>query len=136
MKRVATLACLMLATLPDWSARCFGDDKRSQLVSKRGTLVCTVSRGPVCPVERVDQPCPPQPLEGMTLKIIARRSGKVFSVLTGKNGVAKIVLAPGVYRVEMQPKPVLGSAKDLPTTVTITPGATVKIRVNVDSGIR
>ena len=72
----------------------------------------------------------------MRLKIIAGRNGKVFSMLTDKNGVGKIVLAPGAYRVEMQPKPELGFTKDLPTNITITPGATVNLHVNVDSGIR
>jgi hypothetical protein len=72
----------------------------------------------------------------MRLKIIGRPSGKVFTVLTDKNGVGKISLQPGTYRVEMQPKPELGIARDLPANVTITTGATVTLHVNVDSGIR
>ena len=133
MKLIAILACLLLSILPAGSVRCLGDDDPAD---PRGTLVCTVTRGPVCPVERVDQPCPPQPLEGMRLKIIGRPGAKVFTVLTDKNGVGKVSLPAGAYRVEMQPKPELGFTKDLPANVTITPGATVNLHVNVDSGIR
>jgi hypothetical protein len=104
-----------------------------------GTLVGRVSIGPICPVEREDQPCPVPP---------AVYAGVDVLVLTelGNDPIARIDLDDagryrkdlpgGSYRVTLEHE--LGIPPgDSPThVVTIRPGQTTDLDFEIDTGIR
>ena len=61
---------------------------------------------------------------------------EVQSVVTDAQGIYRISLPPGTYRVTMEPIPGVGLTKDLPATVTITKGQETLLDIYIDTGIR
>jgi hypothetical protein len=102
-----------------------------------GTLTGPVSIGPLCPLE----PCTMSPEQ--LAAIFAARTVTVRSPagdliaaqhpdpLTGYS----ISLRPGVYRVDIVPGG-MHVSPDLPKSVTIRPGETVRVDITIDTGIR
>ena len=95
----------------------------------------TVQAGPTCPVERINSPCPPQPLAATV--VVRDGSGtEVTRFHSGADGRFKVDLAPGSYTLVglnigtgFLPRPI-------PTSVAVTRGAYTSINVEYDSGIR
>ena len=94
-----------------------------------------VQAGPTCPVERIDSPCPPRPLEA-TVVVRDTSGAEVTRFHSGADGRFKVDLAPGSYSIVglnigtgFLPRPI-------PTSVTVTQGTYTSINVRYDSGIR
>ena len=91
--------------------------------------------GPMCPVMRVDDPCPDQPFTA-TLLIRDSQGRELCTVSSGDDGRFQVDLPPGSYEVV----PVAGSASGLPFAatqwVTVVPGQYTELTIAYDSGIR
>ena len=102
-----------------------------------GTLAGNVSIGPLCPVE----PCS-IPADRLAEAYAARPitvstpSGTTVTRFTADpvTGYA-VSLPPGTYVVDI-PHQGIGGSHDLPKTVTIRSGETVRLDIAIDTGIR
>lgn len=93
--------------------------------------------GPTCPVQRVGEPCPDQPLGGAMLQIVTDPGGKEVSTLRADAaGRFKKALKPGNYRVRFVPEPGKPGMSGGDVGVTVTEHRFTSIIVSVDSGIR
>jgi hypothetical protein len=103
-----------------------------------GVLEGHVTIGPICPVERPDQPCPVPPEAYAARKII------VYTADRGRRGATVSIDGTGHYRVELEPGRYvvdfnhagIDTSKSLPTVVEIQPARTVTLDVDIDTGIR
>ena len=92
-----------------------------------------VTAGPTCPVERPDQPCPPQPVSA---RIDARTSSDVTVASTHSDSYGRYVLdlSPGSYAL------VIGFSSGWPlcpdTPITVQPGSATRADISCDTGIR
>lgn len=107
----------------------------------KGTIEGTMTIGPVCPVERADNPCKPTPEMFAARKINVYRSDKITFVITmtpDANGNFSTLLAVGNYYVTMADPSTsrVGGVSGLPATVTIKAGETVRLSIDIDTGIR
>jgi hypothetical protein len=102
-----------------------------------GTLTGKVSIGPLCPVE----PCT-IPHDRLVAAYAARPitistpGGIVVTTVTAdpESGYT-VALKPGTYVVAI-PKQGIGGSPDLPATVIIRSGETVRLDISIDTGIR
>ncbi len=103
---------------------------------EEGFLEGQVSIGPLCPVE----PCniTSEQLE----KIYDARKIFIYSddtlvkeIKLNKTGNYKVELNPGKYMVDIDQFGI-GGSKDLPKEVKIESGKTIKLDINIDTGIR
>lgn len=95
----------------------------------RGTVVL----GPMCPVERVESPCPDRPLQATV--VASDTSGRrVASVRSAGDGAFSIPLAPGRYVLTASGAGEMRFAR--PVGVTVLGGTWTRAVVRVDSGIR
>lgn len=96
--------------------------------------------GPICPVERIDNPCKPTPQMFAEKKIVVYKGDPKILVKTltpDANGKFSTSLPAGLYYVELmnnvlRPATVLG----VPATVTIQKNATYHMDINIDTGLR
>ena len=90
--------------------------------------------GPMCPVMRVDEPCPDQPFAA-TLIVRDSQGRELCAVSSGEDGHFLVGLPPGSY--ELTP---LTGPGDLPSAasqwVAVAPGQYTDVTVSYDSGIR
>ena len=89
--------------------------------------------GPMCPVVRVDDPCPDAPHQAW-IRVLSSSGAQVARVRSGADGRFRVGLAPGSYRVVGEggsPLP-RGSEEE----VTVTKGVWVPLTLFFDSGIR
>lgn len=93
----------------------------------------TISAGPTCPVERVDHPCPPRPVEA---EVDARRStGEVVGATrSDAQGRYAIALPAGSYTLSV----VVNNGQPwCPTTdVQVHDGRVTRADISCDTGIR
>jgi hypothetical protein len=91
--------------------------------------------GPMCPVMRVDEPCPDQPFAA-TLLIRDSQGRELCTVASGEDGRFQVDLPPGSYEVV----PLAGGASGLPFAaaqwVAVAPDQYTAVIVSYDSGIR
>jgi hypothetical protein len=102
-----------------------------------GTLTGNVSIGPLCPVE----PCT-VPQDRLVAAYAARpitistpAGTVVTTVIADPETGYKVALKPGTYVVDIQHQGI-GGSRELPTTVTIRRGETVRLDISIDTGIR
>jgi hypothetical protein len=115
----------------------FGGVLPAETGNKTGTLTGKVSIGPLCPVE----PCtvPHDRLVAVYAAhpiTISTPSGTVVTTVTAdpESGYT-VALKPGMYVVAI-PKQGIGGSPELPATVTIRSGETVRLDISIDTGIR
>ncbi len=91
-----------------------------------------VTAAPTCPVERIDQLCPPRPVSA---KIDARtRAGKaVAATHTDPDGRYTLVLPAGTFILTVR---TTGLPRCPPTPVTVHSGPGVSADIRCDTGIR
>lgn len=93
-----------------------------------------VERGPTCPVETQDSPCPPAPAAGVTVEIRQHGEVVVSSTTTDADGRFDLAAPAGVVEV------VASSNDGLPSedieTLTLDPGDDVEVELTLDTGIR
>ena len=102
-----------------------------------GTLTGNVTIGPLCPVE----PCTLS--QDRLIAAYAARpitisapSGSVVATVTADPETGYSVdLMPGSYLVDV-PHQGIGGTRELPETVTIRSGETVRLNISIDTGIR
>jgi len=101
-----------------------------------GTLAGNVTIGPLCPVE----PCSISrdqivaAYAARPLMINTPGGAFVGSVTADPDTGYSISLRPGTYIVDIQPQGI--GASDLPKTVTVRAGETVRLDIDINSGIR
>ena len=92
-----------------------------------------VTAGPTCPVEREDQPCPPNPVK--RVRIDASTHGRVAgSAVTDDDGRYAITLEPGDYVVHVETDGMFPRCPD--TDVHVSPGSAATADIACDTGIR
>ncbi|MDO8583751.1 MAG: hypothetical protein Q7R83_01070 [bacterium] len=110
----------------------------STSITGTGTFVGTMTIGPICPVERVDQPCLPTPEMFAAHKVFiynVDRSKLITTLIPDAKGNFTTVLPEGAYTVDVVHQAV-GFVRGAPSTVTIISGETVTISMDIDTGIR
>jgi hypothetical protein len=102
-----------------------------------GTLTGNVSIGPLCPVE----PCT-VPHDRLVTAYAARPIsistpvGTVVTTVTADPDTGySVALKPGTYVIDIRHQGI-GGSKDLPATVTLRGGETVRLDISIDTGIR
>ncbi len=106
-----------------------------------GTLSGTMTIGPICPVEQVDNPCKPAPEMYAARKVAVYASDKktlIDTLTPDANGKFSTDLAPGTYYVAMANSTSggVGSTSGVPTTIVIKSGETTTLHIDIDTGIR
>ena len=102
-----------------------------------GTLTGNVSIGPLCPVE----PCNVSPdrlaaaYAAWPITISLPDGNVVTTVVADPVTGYSVPLPPGTYVVDI-PHQGVGGSRDLPKTVIIRSGETVRLDISVDTGIR
>jgi hypothetical protein len=89
--------------------------------------------GPMCPVVRVDDPCPDAPHEAW-IRVLSSGGAQVARVRSGTDGRFRVGLAPGTYRVVGESGTPLprGSEEE----VTVTKSVWTPLTLLFDTGIR
>lgn len=103
-----------------------------------GTLDGTMTIGPICPVERIDQPCTPTPEMYAARKVFVYAKGKqtLLRTLTpDAEGKFHTTLPEGTYFVDMEHQGI-GRTSGVPATVHIASGESATLAITVDTGIR
>ena len=124
---------LVLAVLLAAGAGCSGGP-----VTPKGTLQGQVTIGPICPVERPDQPCLPTPETYAARKVLVYGpdgTTLVETVPLNQTGYYRVQLDPGTYVVDINHVGIDRSS-DVPRTVTIHSGETITLDIAIDTGIR
>jgi len=105
--------------------------------SPAGTLTGYVSIGPLCPVEPCSVPHD---------RLVAAYAARPITISTpGGSAVATVIadpetgytvsLKPGTYVIDIHHQGI-GGSRDLPATVTLRSGETVRLNISIDTGIR
>ncbi len=94
-----------------------------------------VTIGPMCPVERIGQPCPDRPFQAEV--IVTDSTGDIVARgETDTAGSIRLPLFPGAYQLEARSP----DGKAFPRAATIefhvTPGRWTQVALSLDSGIR
>ena len=104
----------------------------------RGTLQGQVTIGPICPVERPDQPCTPTPDTYATRKVLvlsADGATLIATVSLNQTGYYRVELEPGTYVVDIK-RAGIDRSPDVPRTITLDTGETYTLDIDIDTGIR
>jgi len=109
-------------------------------VTQKGTLKGHMTIGPICPVERIDNPCLPTPEMYASKKIYIYKADmlsklRVATITPDAKGNFSIVLPVGNYSANMDSMSV-GSITGIPEIIKIVNGGVVVLDINVDTGIR
>ncbi len=94
----------------------------------------TITLGPTCPVQRVDQPCPDKPYQ---TTFLITKSGESKPVAIGQSNLAgmfSIGLVPGSYTMTFNEVKTL--PRCAPQTFEVTQDTYTKLSISCDSGIR
>jgi hypothetical protein len=102
-----------------------------------GTISGDVVAGPTCPVESIDNPCPPKPVPDRDVSIQTPSGVEVAHTVTDGNGHFTVRLAAGAYVVRVATGPgKLGLEQTTPGDVTVVAGQTSHVQIELDTGIR
>ena len=104
----------------------------------KGTLQGQVTIGPICPVERPDQPCTPSPDAYAARKVLVFSSDggtRVATVPLNETGYYRVDLDPGTYVVDIN-RVGIDRSPDVPRTITLAAGETITLDIDIDTGIR
>lgn len=104
--------------------------------ARMGTLTGAVTLGPVSPVQGPGSKPAQVPAPGVKLLVYTSARQEAAAVTTDAAGQFRCDLPPGTYRLEMVPRKGKEFTKDLPATVTITPGQETRLDIRLDTGMR
>ncbi len=143
LKNSGQVACTMEAKIcPDGSAvgrigpNC--EFAACPAASGNGTLDGVMTIGPICPVERIDNPCKPTAEMFAARKVFIYSPDKKTLMMTltpDAEGKFTAKLVAGDYWIDMVHQGI-GATKGVPTIINIKAGGTTSIVINVDTGIR
>ena len=126
---------LFLGFLPTIYARDLGTG-RPLKVSDSG-IEGKVVKGPMCPVERLDQPCPDKAVEAEIEIQGQDDQDNKLRIRSGKDGRFRIDLTPGKYTLTpISPNPGAPPRAPGPQSVTVESGKYTQVTIKYDSGIR
>ncbi|OGZ06506.1 MAG: hypothetical protein A2942_04835 [Candidatus Lloydbacteria bacterium RIFCSPLOWO2_01_FULL_50_20] len=103
-----------------------------------GALEGTMTIGPICPVELVGEPCSPtaEMYAARKVFVFSKDRKKLIKTLTpDAQGKFRTTLPGGTYVIDMEPEGI-GGINGVPATVSIVPGKSVSLVIDVDTGIR
>ncbi|MFA5872715.1 MAG: hypothetical protein WC832_02000 [Anaerolineales bacterium] len=89
--------------------------------------------GPMCPVVRLDQPCPDQPYQS-TLTVLNPTGKMIAQVQADVKGLYRLALLPGDYIIHPESPNVMPHAQD--QLFSVLAGQFTKLDIVYDSGIR
>ena len=133
----APIIIILVVTIIAFAIVMFGGGLPAETGNKTGTLTGKVSIGPLCPVEPCTIP---------HVRLVAAYAARPITISTPDGIVVTTVTAdpesgymvalkPGTYVVAI-PKLGIGGSQELPATVTIRSGETVRLDISIDTGIR
>ncbi|MGH9275771.1 MAG: META domain-containing protein [Acidimicrobiales bacterium] len=93
----------------------------------------TITAGPTCPVERPDQPCPPQPL-AVHILAIGSDGTTVAETESAGDGSYQMALPAGHYTLRVDTGGTFPTCPD--SEVTVEAGAQAVVDITCDTGIR
>lgn len=99
-----------------------------------GVLSGSVAIGPLCPVEPCDQPV--GNLYSSRSLLLEGESGGTSKLTLRADGRFYAVLPAGLYTIDLTECEFLGCSTLLPLTVTIKPGETTTVDIDIDTGVR
>ena len=128
---IIALVVIILAVVLALNAGMFQNEDAS------GTLTGTVTIGPLCPVEPCSVPRDQVVAAYAARPLLIMTKGGTFvqSVTADPDTGYSISLRPGTYVVDIAHQGI-GGSPDLPKTVTIRAGETVRLDIDIDTGIR
>jgi hypothetical protein len=97
-----------------------------------------VKIGPICPVERADNPCPTPPSAYAARKILVmdeQGTKELFSVDIDAQGLYVIDLVPARYLINLK-RAGIDRTSDLPKVVEIHANSVTTLNVTIDTGLR
>ena len=109
--------------------------KKTVSLSK-GTVTGKVTIGPICPVNRVGEPCIISPETYTSRNVVVygpNESVKISETALRSDGTYNLSLAPGNYWLQIAPAGI-GSGEKKPITLSLH--KTVTLNFDIDSGIR
>jgi len=112
--------------------------KSTSTLELPGFLKGNITIGPICPVERVDNPCKPTPEMYAARKIFVYNQTKtllVKEITPGPDGGYKTDLPPGAYIIDVAHSGI-GFARGVPAHIKIESGKTITLDIDIDTGIR
>jgi hypothetical protein len=102
-----------------------------------GTLTGDVVAGPTCPVEQVNNPCPPKIIADREVKILTTSGQVAATATTDAQGHFSVSLPPGAYVVQVTIVPgQVGMRQTTPGDVNVASGQSSYIKIELDTGIR
>ena len=115
-----------------WSGAGCGPDDLLGPGAPQGILG-TVLIGPQCPVQSLDDPCPDLPYEA-NLTVRNERGDVVTHVRSDADGIFRVGLRPGIYRIDPESEDPFPIAQD--QVVEVASGVYSEVTVLYDTGIR
>ena len=101
-----------------------------------GQVSGTVTVGPICPVESIDNPCiiPPEVYTSRTVVVYGPTdSQRIKTTALQSDGTYSLSLAPGTYWLQIEPAGIRAGEKKI---ITILANETTNLNFDIDSGIR
>ncbi len=108
------------------------------IVIKNGTLVGSMTIGPICPVERVDNPCLPtaEMFAAHPVSVYKKdHTTKIATLTPDAQGIFTTRLPEGDYWIDVTHQAV-GGTTGAPQEIHITENATTSVTIDIDTGIR
>jgi hypothetical protein len=117
-------------------AACSSGAPNALSVSSDSGIEGTVVIGPVCPAERVDEPCPDKPFEAEIVVTLNAGGRKVTTFRSDREGKFKVKLEPETYKLIPTPPNPGAPPYAEPQVVKVESGKYARVTVKYDSGIR
>ena len=131
MKVIRTTLLLLALALVSAAAGCAG-------TTETGVLEGLVTIGPIEPVERpgVTPTIPPEVYEARKVLVYNEAGSRLIKTVDlGPDGRYRVELAPGTYTVDINHLGV-DSSGDVPLKIEIKSAETVRVDIDIDTGIR
>ena len=128
---------ILVVTIIAFAIAMFGGGLPAETGDGSGTLTGKVSIGPLCPVEPCTVPHDRLVAAYAARPITISTSGgnRVTTVIADPESGYIVTLKPGTYIVDI-PHQGIGGSTELPATVTVRSGETVRLDISIDTGIR
>ncbi|MGA2820622.1 MAG: hypothetical protein ABSF61_08205 [Anaerolineales bacterium] len=95
----------------------------------------TVSIGPSCPVESLDHPCPPRPIQAL-LRVLDPRGHEILEFETGPDGSFRVPLPAGTYTLRLVTPQGSPFPRGPDQELVVIAGRFTRVALTFDSGIR